>query len=134
MIRAIHMAFNKSLAIISDSYYSIRAANMYRKWSLSDLANLKDLKNPDKIMELVGLIKQRKSCKIETDFKWIKAHDGHEGNEAADDLANKGALYSVLPGHKDYISDPLSEEAWKEIQEQAQKDIQEQAQTEAYEQ
>ena len=48
-------------------------------------------KNPDlweKLLKLCG--------KRDVRFQWVKGHDGNEGNERCDELANKAALGDTL--------------------------------------
>ena len=49
-------------------------------------ADKKPVKNEDLWRELDALARQHK-----VDWRWIKGHAGHAGNERADALANKGA-------------------------------------------
>ena len=58
-----------------------------RGWKTADK---KPVKNVDLWMELDQATGQH-----EIDWRWIKGHAGHEGNEKADQLANKG-VDSVL--------------------------------------
>ena len=118
MIRALQRSsFYQSIVILSDSEYSVGIGIKYGKPDEVELP--KNIANKDQVLELRYLIQQRKFCNAETEFHWIRAHDGNDGNEDADDLANKGALYSILPGHPKYIPNDLSEKAWKEIQREA---------------
>ncbi|WEV48310.1 DNA polymerase III subunit epsilon [Acinetobacter sp. ESL0695] len=55
--------------------------------------NWKDVKNPDLWQKLDEVCQQRN-----IEWNWIKGHAGHEGNEMADQLANKGA--------DDFLKDP----------------------------
>lgn len=48
-------------------------------------ADKKPVKNADLWQELDGL-----AARHEIDWVWIRGHSGHEGNEAADRLANRG--------------------------------------------
>ncbi|MCF8999798.1 DNA polymerase III subunit epsilon [Acinetobacter nectaris] len=48
--------------------------------------NWKDVKNPDLWQKLDATCQNR-----EIEWNWIKGHAGHEGNEMADQLANRGA-------------------------------------------
>ncbi len=51
----------------------------------------KPVKNQDLWMELDGL-----SASHEVQWKWVKGHAGHPGNEAADTLANEGVTKAFL--------------------------------------
>lgn len=53
-------------------------------------ADGKPVKNQDLWMELDGL-----SASHEVQWKWVKGHAGHPGNEAADKLANEGVMKAV---------------------------------------
>lgn len=54
-------------------------------------ADGKPVKNQDLWMELDGL-----STSHEVQWKWVKGHAGHPGNEAADKLANEGVTKAFL--------------------------------------
>ena len=54
-------------------------------------ADGKPVKNQDLWMELDGL-----STSHEVQWKWVKGHAGHPGNEAADKLANEGVTKVFL--------------------------------------
>ncbi|KAF5344335.1 hypothetical protein D9758_013247 [Tetrapyrgos nigripes] len=51
------------------------------------------VKNRELLKAAVGTLRQRKSVTI---FEWVKGHDGHAGNEAADELASIGAGKETL--------------------------------------
>lgn len=45
----------------------------------------KPVKNQDLWQQLDALLQKHEVC-----WRWVKGHSGHEGNEIADELANKG--------------------------------------------
>ncbi len=71
------------LTIYTDSNYVKRGITEWiTGWKAK---NWKDVKNPDLWQTLDEVTQGR-----EIDWHWIKGHAGHEGNERADQLANKG--------------------------------------------
>lgn len=77
-----------SVTVVSDSKYvidNIRSVNVWksRGWRTS---NNKPVKNKDLWERLDELCIHQ-----QVTFQWVKGHDGHEGNERADRLANNAA-------------------------------------------
>ncbi len=71
------------LTIYTDSNYVKRGITEWiTGWKAK---NWKDVKNPD-LWQILDEVTQGR----EIDWHWIKGHAGHEGNERADHLANKG--------------------------------------------
>lgn len=74
---------NAKLTIYTDSNYVKRGITEWiTGWKAK---NWKDVKNPDLWQTLDEIVQGR-----DIDWHWIKGHAGHEGNERADQLANKG--------------------------------------------
>ncbi|OUY06895.1 DNA polymerase III subunit epsilon [Acinetobacter populi] len=72
------------LTIYTDSSYVQKGITEWIKgWKAK---HWKNVKNPDLWQQLDALCENR-----QIDWHWIKGHAGHEGNEAADRLANLGA-------------------------------------------
>lgn len=79
--------------IHTDSQYVQKGISEWiHKWKLRGwrTADKKLVKNVDLWMEL-----DQARAQHDIDWRWIKGHAGHEGNEKADQLANKG-VDSVL--------------------------------------
>ena len=79
--------------IHTDSQYVQKGISEWiHKWKLRGwrTADKKLVKNVDLWMEL-----DQARAQHDIDWRWIKGHAGHEGNERADQLANKG-VDSVL--------------------------------------
>ena len=55
--------------------------------------NWKDVKNVELWKSLIEAAQRHKAT-----FKWVRGHNGHEGNERADALANEGLEYAVKTG------------------------------------
>lgn len=78
-----------SVTVYSDSKYvvdNIRSIAVWKKrgWKLS--GSTKSVKNRDQWEELDSLC-----AKHSVSFVWVRGHDGNEGNEKADELANTAA-------------------------------------------
>ena len=74
--------------LITDSKYVMDGITEWIKnWKKNNWKNAakKDVKNKDLWIELDHLV-----TKHEIKWNWVKGHSGHEKNEIADALANKG--------------------------------------------
>ncbi len=92
LIAALKLAGNEECEIRTDSEFWI---NVITKWSIAWEANGwtkkgGEIKNLDLVKELVELYKQSNARLV-----WVRAHVGTEGNELADEWANK-----ARDGHK----------------------------------
>ena len=84
--------------IITDSQYVVNGINVWKKnWKLK---NWKDVKNK----ELWILLDQLESKLSTVSVEWIKGHNGHEGNEMADELATIGVQEKKSQKIIDYIN------------------------------
>lgn len=88
VIEALKMFPENPLCIYTDSMYVKNGVEKWminwkkNKWKTSDK---KDVKNKELWVEIDTLISERE----EVEFKWVKGHSGHKGNERADQLANE---------------------------------------------
>ena len=79
------------LRIRSDSMYAIKGlTERLVRWEEQGWIGVE---NADLFQAIVAALRQR--CAITT-FKWVKAHNGEQGNEGADDLAERGALKDTV--------------------------------------
>ncbi|CAB3979657.1 ribonuclease H1 [Paramuricea clavata] len=92
-IRALEIATKKScinkLEIRTDSMYTLNAVTKWMNgWKKNGFKTAKgtNVKNRDDIMKLYGLCQ-----KIDVKWTHVRGHQGHKGNEKADELAKKGA-------------------------------------------
>ena len=75
-----------TLHIITDSKYVIKGlTDLIHRWERDGWHRTR---NSDAIVRLVAKLRKRSA---QTTFKWVKGHDGDEGNEGADALAKEGA-------------------------------------------
>ncbi|KAF6743453.1 ribonuclease H-like domain-containing protein, partial [Ephemerocybe angulata] len=74
-----------TLVINSDSEYAI---NMLTTWAAKYTALGWRVTNGDVLSDIAFLLRQRPAA---TTLRKVKAHSGHEGNDAADALAKEGA-------------------------------------------
>ena len=86
LIAALNYAAGAQCEIYTDSEFWI---NVITKWSIVWEANGwrkkgGEIKNLDLVKEVCALYKQSHATLI-----WVKAHVGHDGNELADEWANK---------------------------------------------
>lgn len=92
-----------SLVIYTDSSYVQKGMTEWIKgWKAK---NWKNVKNPDLWQTLDQIAQGR-----QIEWKWIKGHAGHEGNERADQLANLGA--DSVDKKKQPSAKPKLEEDW----------------------
>ena len=79
------------VTIYTDSKYVIMAFQNRRRWSSTyETSNHKPLANVDLLKSLYEQVARFKSLK----FEWVKAHNGNEWNEYADEIASYAANYS----------------------------------------
>lgn len=78
-----YMSYNE-ITIFSDSQYCINSVD--GTWKLNKKKGKR--KNLDLILMILGLMKKYTSV----EYIWVRGHNGNEGNEIADGLANK-AVY-----------------------------------------
>ncbi len=84
------------MEILTDSNYSINSLTVwYTSWRKNDwrTSTGKNVENQDLIQSIRDIIDQRDG--VETNFTWVKGHNGHEGNEAADRLAVAGSMMDL---------------------------------------
>ena len=83
---------HRRLTIWSDSQYAVNAFNLgwIRKWETNGwrTAKRQPVKNPDLWRRIRQLLADSAAA---VEFRWIKGHAGHPGNERADHLANLAA-------------------------------------------
>lgn len=84
------MSPTEELTIYTDSTYVQKGISEWIKnWKLNNWrsSNKKPVKNKDLWMQLDEASYARK-----INWQWVKGHAGNEGNEKADELANKGVI------------------------------------------
>jgi ribonuclease HI len=84
------MSPSEELTIYTDSTYVQKGISEWIKnWKLNNWrsSNKKPVKNKDLWMQLDEASYSRK-----INWEWVKGHAGNEGNEKADELANKGVI------------------------------------------
>ena len=95
VIKSLKLIKNSStIIIITDSTYVKNGINDWiHNWKLKGwkTANKKPVKNKELWKELDNL-----SSKHQIDWKWVRGHTGHIGNERADQLANDALDELVL--------------------------------------
>jgi len=101
-------SFDEPLLVVTDSRY---LADCFKngwwvKWESNHwlTASKKPVKNQDLWRPL---IEAYKSGKVE--FEWVKAHAGHPGNEAADQLANQAISVSGFCPEIDYLESEMEQ-------------------------
>ena len=84
------MSPSEELTIYTDSTYVQKGISEWIKnWKLNNWrsSNKRPVKNKDLWMQLDEASYSRK-----INWEWVKGHAGNEGNEKADELANKGVI------------------------------------------
>jgi len=79
-----------SIRLYTDSQYVKNGVNAWiRNWKRNGwrTSSRKPVKNQDLWREIDALIDGR-----DIEWRWVKGHAGHPGNERADELARRGAL------------------------------------------
>ncbi|MHA7872168.1 MAG: ribonuclease HI [Hyphococcus sp.] len=92
-IEALKATGDAHIILYTDSQYLKNGINQWiHGWKRNGwkTASRKPVKNKDLWMELDALREGR-----EIDWRWVKGHDGHPGNERADELARMGAASSA---------------------------------------
>lgn len=93
LIYVTHHHSPDKVTIRTDSQYVVKGMNEWvenwisRGWRTS--AN-KPIKNKELWWELYELTTSLRKKDIRVDFEWVRGHDGDQGNELADGLANNG--------------------------------------------
>lgn len=90
---------DKPVEILSDSRYAIQCVTVWPVgWEENNWKN-DTVKNRDLIEKILALITEREGINEDsTQFTWIKGHNGHQGNEAADGLAVRGSFLPLPEG------------------------------------
>ncbi|KAK2850620.1 hypothetical protein FQN49_005488 [Arthroderma sp. PD_2] len=89
---------HRDVTIYTDSKYSIDCVTVWclnwqrNNWTTS---TQKPVENKDLIQAILAKIEERESLEVKTLFEWVKGHNKHAGNEAADRLAVNGAQMEV---------------------------------------
>jgi ribonuclease HI len=65
----------------------------FQNWERNEwfASNRKPIENRDLVEEVLQRIRDRETCGVKTEFKWVKGHGSDPGNKAADALAVRGA-------------------------------------------
>jgi ribonuclease HI len=93
-----HVPIDRSVNIFTDSNYAIKClTEWFQKWETNNWKSSagKDVENRDLVEPIIARIRERKMCRAETAFKWIKGHSNDPGNSAADLLAVQGSRNST---------------------------------------
>lgn len=102
----------KKYIIYADSNYMINTVTQWvRGWMRKNWikADGTPCANQDILKQIVEILDAIKAQGIELDVRKIKAHDGHYGNECADNLAKQGSAASALT--KEHNFQPF----WREV-------------------
>lgn len=95
ILRALEIApKDREVHIYTDSKYSIECVTVwYKNWELNhwQTALKKPVLNKDLVQAILSLLREREGLGSSTQFNWIKGHANDPGNEAADELAVRGA-------------------------------------------
>ncbi|KAL8336388.1 hypothetical protein RB601_000280 [Gaeumannomyces tritici] len=86
----------EGVRILTDSKYSISCVTeWYRKWAqtgwVTSAAGAQPVKNADLVRAIRAVIDEREAYGATTQLVWVKGHNNHPGNVAADALAVQGA-------------------------------------------
>ena len=90
---------NRDVSIITDSKYAIDCVTTWcinwRRNGWKTSAG-KAVENRDLVENILSMIEERDSLKVQTAFEWIKGHAHHPGNVEADRLAVEGARKNAV--------------------------------------
>ncbi|GKZ32972.1 hypothetical protein AbraIFM66950_002676 [Aspergillus brasiliensis] len=99
ILRALDIApRHRDVTIFTDSQYAINCVTVwFTKWRRNNwmTAGNKPVDNKDLVESILSKIEERNELKVKTLFEWVKGHNSHPGNEAADRLAVSGARRGV---------------------------------------
>lgn len=86
----------QSVIIYSDSQYAIQCTKeWYKKWEANGWRTHKGpVQNKDLVQAILVEKRKRDAMGAATHIEWVKGHDTNKGNNAADDLAVRGANYA----------------------------------------
>ncbi|KAF2818547.1 ribonuclease H-like protein [Ophiobolus disseminans] len=93
-----HVPIDRSVLIFTDSNYSIQCLEKwFYKWEKNNWKSSSgnSVENKDLIEPILARIRERKKCRADTNFKWIKGHANDPGNVQADLLAVQGSRNST---------------------------------------
>lgn len=109
IIRAMELVLENgwnNVAIFSDSEITVNGINIYypnwvkNNWIKSD-GN--PVKNKDLWIELVDHIRKLKRKGVTWSIKWVKGHNGEDGNERADAAARKANALSLAGNYEEFV-------------------------------
>jgi ribonuclease HI len=116
---ALEYALDKGLShtkIYSDSEYVVKGINLnldkwqsagWRKRNGEEVSNLEDWK------DIASLLTRFKEQQTEVELAWIKGHNGHAGNEMADQWAGKGNSIGLNGSDIKYSFEDKPDGYWK---------------------
>ena len=90
---------DRDVTIVTDSQYAKDCVTVwYVNWRKNGWKTSagKPVENKDLVESVLYKIEERNALGSQTSFEWIKGHDNHPGNEAADRLAVNGARNATL--------------------------------------
>lgn len=110
----------QSILIRTDSDYLCKGINEWSKsWERNNWRKQDGKEVPNSIIwkQILVLVKYLKDQGKQFEIKWIKAHNGHKGNEEADQLAVIGMLHSTHGDYKDhYLICPAKDYTKSEVE------------------
>ena len=115
---------HRDVTIYTDSQYSIKCVtDWYKNWVKNGWKNAagKSVENKDLIGNIREMMEEREKLGRGTFFVWVKGHANDMGNEAADKLANEGALVGrdISPGGREKEDEIDRKETLKQEQSMA---------------
>lgn len=121
ILRALEIApRHRDVTIYTDSRYAIDCVtDWYKNWKRNGwlTANKKQVENRDLVQDVRAKMEERRGLGRETNFFWVKGHNGDRGNVEADRLAVEGARHG-----KGITVEALLEEQRAQIEEGTEED------------